>query len=167
MTEKQPGRATKRARGRPKARITNPDDYLTIETLAAAGKGKVSIAKELGMSPHTFRKLLERDERAANAWQAGLDSEFEAVCQSLRGQAEDKGNPRSVQAAALLLKIKHNVTDTPAPAIQINLPAPMAAKDYEKLVQQMPQPAPAIEHKPARPKRPEEMPVAELLKRGR
>lgn len=161
-TDKTP---QKRSRGRPKTSIKNPADYDTIEALVTAGKGKTHIARVLNMTPKTFNGLLKRDNRAAEALQAGVEAEYESVCLKLREQAEDKTNPRSIQAAALLLKVKHNVQDTPAPSVQINLPAPMAAKDYEKLVQGIPKQPAAIEH--VAPEKKEPATFAQMIKRSK
>ncbi len=126
----------------PRPRKTLPEGGLaTIRELASAGANEVHIAKALGMSFETWKRIRDEDEDAQAAWQEARAIECEALSGMLYRQAiEDK----NTTAAIFLLKARHGYRDqgptdgsseASRVAVVFNLPAPLSGEQWGKLVE--------------------------------
>ncbi len=104
--------------------------------MAARGLRQADAAARLGIARRTFLNLVERDERAAAAWERGHSELYEEILGTLIGVARDADNPRQVLAA---LAIMSNVFgwkdggDREVRAnVRIELPAPLPREEYER-----------------------------------
>ncbi|MCP8939395.1 hypothetical protein NK718_12795 [Alsobacter sp. SYSU M60028] len=145
--------------GRP--RKTLPANGLRIiSDLACRGVREVEVARALGMSWHTWKRIREEDQEAKRAWEEAKAIEHDALVSSLFNMAvgapaeyDAEGNvvraevKRDAWAAAFLLKARHDYRDTGAAseggadqrvAVVVNIPAPMSPEDYAKLVRVTP-----------------------------
>ena len=135
------GKATGRYRlvGRPRQHL-RPTDYDRLEAMASVGASMRTIAKRLGVAYVTFQKILQRDRRAEEAFEAGrgeLESELVGV---LYRQAVDPKN-RNPTPALFLLKSMRNFSDQPQPALPENrveitfqLPGALSEEQYKQLI---------------------------------
>jgi len=152
---------SKRGRGRPKCKL-QPDDYLILEEPGKLGD-KASL---IGISRRALYNILKTDEKAKACREFAKSEEQQKVEDTLLAQATDKGNPRSVAAAQLLLKLRGALTENTAPDVNVNiaLPQPVSGNDFMKAMKDItpaaPQPA-ALEHSKA--KQPDDMTFAEIL----
>ena len=124
---------------RPKIRLASRD-YPQITAMRSVGASKGTVAKRLRMSPSSFRKVLERDKRAAEAWEAGEAQLESDLVGSLYEQAMDAKN-KNCTAAIFLLKTIRNFIDNPQPqstenrvSIEFRLPGALTEDQYKKLV---------------------------------
>ena len=129
---------------RPKKKLTSKD-YPAIAAMAARGLKKADVARRLGMAVRTFDAVLERDERAREAYEAGLSELHE----ELVGGLVEKARNGNVSAAIFLLKAKfeyrenapvqveheQRVADRGAPALvlQVALAVLERAGDLQRL----------------------------------
>jgi hypothetical protein len=126
---------------RPRTRL-HPDDYVKIEDLAARGCGHTQIARSLGIDAKTFRERLKDDEAAAAAYSGGKAEEELVLVSLLRKRAEQGDGP----AAMFLLKARHGYRDRgetdgasqPGVQVSINIPAPLSAQQYARLIEAVP-----------------------------
>lgn len=124
--------------GRP--RKTLPKNGLElISDLSARGVKETEIAKALGMSFQTWKKIREENPEAKQAWE-----EAKAVeCDALVGKLYDKAMDGDSSAAMFLLKARHgyrdhgatDASDASRVNLVFNLPAPLSPDQYGKLVE--------------------------------
>lgn len=115
------------------ARINGKCGYEVITELAERGVRQRDIARALGMSRNTLRRILNEDQKAMDAYEAGRCVEHEALRGFLFTQAE-RGN---VAAAMFLLKARHGYIDNPKPEpqgnrvrLEVTLPMPFTETQY-------------------------------------
>jgi hypothetical protein len=113
-----------------------------VTGLAAAGSTEAAIARSLGMSPTTWRKLKKDDERVAHAFAEGLAMDLNTCLNALRRAALDrKGDMRRRGGLVPLLaylKMRHGLRDHGAAPgtdpsnvnVQIVLPAAMSHEQF-------------------------------------
>lgn len=122
---------------RPKIKL-RAKDYPAIKSMAERGCDQKTIARGLGMSWDTWKRILREDKRALEAFEAGREVEHEELFGSLYKAATDDGN---VAAAMFLLKCRHGYREQ-APAqqesrvtIEMRLPAPLKPGDYTRVIE--------------------------------
>ncbi|MES9957101.1 MAG: hypothetical protein ABW086_08630 [Sedimenticola sp.] len=127
---------------RPK-KIIKPNQYEKITEMAARGLREVDIARSLGMSFSTWKRIKDEDERAMDALEEGRGVEHEKLVGALF-EAAMKGN---VIAGIFLLKARYGyregftVEHNSNVKISVELPAALTADQYEKVIEHQ---APAL-----------------------
>jgi len=131
------------ATGRPKKTL-DESDYPRLALLASRGLRKCDVARELGLSPDTLRRVLAENERAGEAYQQGLGVEHEALVGSLFRMATHPTKPNAL-AAIFLLRARHNYQEAGNAdagggkvSIVFQLPAPLSPEQYEQVVKMTP-----------------------------
>jgi hypothetical protein len=121
-----------------KPRRLTDEQLATVTKLARYGSHPATIANQLGMDVRTWRRVLERDKRAARAFEVGHAKEHDFWLQSLMQQAD-----RGPVPAIFALKSRHGYKDQPDPVAEparimiVQLPAAAKLEDYRP---------PALEH---------------------
>lgn len=123
------------------ARVTVTEaGRLLIEAMASEGNDPGSIAKALGIGRSTLRRICERDESVAEAWEMGKATLADTITHLLLEQGR-KGN---TTALIFLAKCRLGWIDQPqpeerAPAVVIHLPDARSPEDYMKMIEHQPQ----------------------------
>ncbi|MEJ1372722.1 MAG: hypothetical protein RPU52_00430 [Candidatus Sedimenticola sp. (ex Thyasira tokunagai)] len=121
---------------RPKKTLREKD-YPLITELSARGLREVDIARAMGMSFCTWKRIKDENERALNALEEGRGIEHQALVGALYEQAM-KGN---AIAAMFLLKTRHGyregftVEHTSNVRVTFDLPGALSATQYEKVIE--------------------------------
>ena len=125
--------------GRPRKRLPK-DGFEIIRDCAARGVGEVDLAKALGMSFPTWKKLRDEDEDVREVYEEAKSIERDKLVGVLYEAATNDGN---TGAAMFLLKARHGYrdhgpTDGAEAGVNINLTLPPALDpdQYSRLVQQ-------------------------------
>lgn len=111
-----------------------------IRELASRGVKETDIAKALGMSFDTWRRIRDNNPEARAVYEEAKAVELDKLVGRLYAVAMDPKDPKSSSAAMFLLKARHGYRDYgPAegesgPLVHITLPAAMSPQDYEKVV---------------------------------
>lgn len=125
--------------GRPKKFIKEVQ-YDQITEMAARGLREVDIARGLGMSYDTWKRIKNENPRAMEALEEGRGIEHEKLVGALF-EAAMKGN---VVAGIFLLKARHQyveghtVEHNSNVRITVDLPAALSADQYEKVIEHSP-----------------------------
>ena len=113
------------------------DDYQQIEDWASLGVSEKDIARQLSVSPTTWREIKRRDPRAAQALEQGRGREETALV----GALFDAALSGSVTAAIFLLKARHKYVDNPRPeppdsrvSINFQIPAALDPDQYKQVI---------------------------------
>jgi hypothetical protein len=148
-----------------------------VRTLAAHGHSQATIASRAGLTSKQFKKAREKDERLDEAMIAGRAEEKLRITTALLKTATDSSNPRQVQAAVTLAKMRHGFRDgSGGGGVEVNvtnqlaIPGPLDARTYRKLVADAVKDRPVlIEQKDdeARPLRLPDDPVGSVLSKRR
>ena len=102
-----------------------------VEELAAKGCHDVTIAHHAGVAPDTFKRMLVRDRRVANALARGRGQMHDVLVDALMRQKE-----RGPVPSIFLLKARFNYRDQgdpdgeSRPTVVINLPGAAPLADY-------------------------------------
>lgn len=134
----------KRPGGRPRKSLADAEVY-QVAAMMARGFRREDVARELGMTPPTFRRMEREDDRVAAAVQAGLGVEH----QRLYGKLMEKVDAGDTVAILFALKSRHGYIDRPESvrfednrSVVVNLPARLSR---EQILDALQFPQPAIE----------------------
>lgn len=114
----------------------------SVRSLAAHGHTSATIATRAGLTSKQFRKAREKDETLSEALVAGKAEERLRITTALLKTATDPSNPRQVQAAVTLAKMRHGFVDGKAGGVEVNvantiaLPGPLDPRTYKKLIRE-------------------------------
>jgi lambda repressor-like predicted transcriptional regulator len=108
-----------------------------IAALAATNHSLVGIARELGVSINTLKRMLDESEELSDALAQGKEAERRTLHNGLLRQAK-RGN---VVAAIFILKTKHGYRENDQAdsankvSITFQLPAAMNPEDFAKVIE--------------------------------
>jgi hypothetical protein len=137
-TQFKPGQSGNPAGGPRK--LLKPGDLEVVTKLAAKGVREKDIARAVGMSEPTWQRLKADFENVRNA----LDAGRQRMHDSLVGKLYERAMAGETVPLLFLLKTRFGyregdeLGDNARPQVIINLPAPMSAEQYEKVVQHVP-----------------------------
>lgn len=131
----------KRPGGRPRKSLSDQEVY-RVAAMIARGSRREDVARELGITAPTLRRMEREDERVASAIQAGLGVEH----QRLYGKLMEKVDRGDTVAILFALKSRHGYIDRPENvriedhrSVVVNLPARLSREQILAAV--LPQPA--------------------------
>lgn len=112
-------------------------DYV-LSCAEGAALSETKIARALGMTFKTWRRILKDDPDARALWDEALAIERDTVVQKLYERAQEG----DVAAARFLLGSRHGLrengttdADSGRSAVTINLPGALSAQQYARLIQ--------------------------------
>ena len=91
----------------------------TIQQLAATGFSIIGIAKNLGVTRETFKRWLDDSESLQDAFEAGRESERQALHAAIYRSAME-GKPANVNAF-FLLKARHGYKEGDSQNVQVDV----------------------------------------------
>lgn len=123
-----------------------PDGLKIIRELASKGVKETEVAKALGLTFKTWKRIREENPEAKAAWEEAKAEEHDALV----GVLYEKAIKGDSTAAMFLLKSRHGYRDhgpteggdSARVNLVFNLPAPLNADQYAKLVEVQPAPLP-------------------------
>lgn len=123
---------------RPRVNMPPGARQFILECAADRALSETAIARGLGMSYRTWKRLLRDNEDAKALWREALATERDNVLQKLfeRSMEGDTG------AAKFLLAARHGLSenngknaDSGRGNVVINLPSPVTAAQYKRMIQ--------------------------------
>lgn len=115
------------------------NDYTKLAAWAARGLRQEDVARCLGIHRRTFGRIIDRDPKAAEAWETGRSILYEKLVGNLVDIALNPKHPKCVNATFGLLNNCYGwsrgaAQETIRANVQINLPAPMSREAYAKAI---------------------------------
>ena len=127
--------------GRPRKHLPR-NGLAIIRDCASRGVREIDVAKALGMSYRTWKKLRDADPEAKAAWLEAKSIEHDTLYGHAYEIATDPKHPARPTMLMFLLKARHDYrdhgpTDGAEAGVNINLTLPPALdpKQYEKLLE--------------------------------
>ncbi len=138
--------------------IITKDGREQVRAWRSNGVAQADIANQLGISPRSFRDLLDRDDDLKDAYSVGTDQMESELVGLLMSQARE-GNLSAQIFALKALCRKREVGEAPgskaqsAPAVNITIPAALSPSDLQALTDQMKIVSSDVDEEPIKSKR--------------
>ena len=130
---------------RPRIRVPVSAEAVALDLATRGELTQRRLCEEIGVNQRTWRRIVQRDEKALEIYEAALDVQRDLLIQQLMTKAlfGDKAAPGDKVSAMFLLKSVHGLRDhgeqapsTKPDRISFNvnvLPPSMTAEQYNKL----------------------------------